>query len=160
VRVTADPETVAQLDDLDERHHQVADERVPAESIGPEIRVLGDVESGPIEDRPCRGRPLDSRIEQAADHHPDGIERPQLAGSDRLRWQRHPMVGQVSDGVRPIREVIVIALIAADPSEPVAPRSMTRVGDPEQVVDGSPWLQHDHAGFARTQAAHDEPRSP
>lgn len=151
--IATDPEGVAPLDDLDERHHQVTDERIPAGSIGGKSAIFADVEPGLIQDRPCGGAPADSRIEEGSDHGPDGHKGSDLVRGDVRRRQRHSMVREVFRRLGPGREVVVVAFVQRDPGEPMASWSMAGVHDPQKIVHGSSRGEADNARVARTQAA-------
>ena len=151
--VATDAQPVAQLDDLNQGHHQVTDERFPAGSLGSKASLRIDAEPSPIQDRPRRRRPAYGRVEQASHHPADLVEGSELAWGDVLRRQRHPMVGQVLHGLGRAREMVMIALVVTDAGEPMASWSMTGVRDPEKIAQGSPWPEADDAGVARTNAA-------
>ena len=66
----------------------------------------------------------------------------------------HAVVGEVADGLGCGPEVVVVAIVARDPGEPVAARPVAGIRDPDDVGDRAPGREADDPRLARPDPAH------
>jgi hypothetical protein len=154
VGIAADRQPVTAPDELDERQEEVADEHVPSASVGDEPGFSPQHEARSIADRENRARPAGVRIQQAANHLTDRLERMEGDVVGLAVGKLDVVIGQVPDTVGRDGQVIVIAVIDHDAGEPVAAGSVPGVGNPEEIGERASRQQGERFGVARADPAH------